>query len=231
MLQRPSSWSLIGANLIPIVGATFWGWGVFDVVFLYWLENVIIGVGNVARMVACQPVEGAFGQLAGPGSAGSNRSGRALAFANGLLPLSVLKIFMVPFFIVHYGGFCTGHVIFIFAIFGSAALAGDGASPQILVASVLGAPMIFAAVSLMASHTYSFFQNFILGGEYRRTSPMMLMGRPYGRVVVLHVAIIVGGGVVMKLGDQLPFLLLLIVLKTGLDLKLHHKEREKLGSA
>jgi hypothetical protein len=57
------------------------------------------------------------------------------------------------------------------------------------------------------------------------------MQRPYGRIVAMHIAIVLGAGFVMWLGSPLPILMILIVAKTTMDLKLHHKERLKLGGA
>jgi hypothetical protein len=50
------------------------------------------------------------------------------------------------------------------------------------------------------------------------------MVAPYSRVVVLHVAIILGGIAAMALGSPLWALLVLVALKVALDLKAHVKE-------
>jgi hypothetical protein len=47
--QRWSVWALIAANLVPLGGVLFAGWSAFEVVFLYWLENLIIGFSTSAR--------------------------------------------------------------------------------------------------------------------------------------------------------------------------------------
>jgi hypothetical protein len=52
----------------------------------------------------------------------------------------------------------------------------------------------------------------------------MLMARPYGRVMVLHVTVLIGGFAAMALGSPVWALLLLLALKIGLDLKAHIKE-------
>jgi Family of unknown function (DUF6498) len=41
---RASAWALVAANVLPLVGVLLWGWSAFDIVALYWVENVIIGV-------------------------------------------------------------------------------------------------------------------------------------------------------------------------------------------
>ena len=56
----------------------------------------------------------------------------------------------------------------------------------------LGA-VLLAVVALAISHGLSFWFNYLGRGEYRRTSPAGQMFAPYGRLVVLHITIIVGG--------------------------------------
>jgi len=50
------------------------------------------------------------------------------------------------------------------------------------------------------------------------------MSRPYVRVVVLHIAIILGGIGAVALGSPLWALLVLLAMKIGLDLKAHVDE-------
>ena len=39
------------ANVIPLIGALGWGWGLRSVMLLYWAENVIVGFWALARML------------------------------------------------------------------------------------------------------------------------------------------------------------------------------------
>jgi len=57
---RLSSALLVGANLVPLFGVLLWDWPMFDVMALYWAENVIAGVLTVVRMVIASPVAGTF---------------------------------------------------------------------------------------------------------------------------------------------------------------------------
>lgn len=56
------------------------------------------------------------------------------------------------------------------------------------------------------------------------------MTQPYTRVVVLHLVILGDGFLVQALGSAVPALVLLIVLKTAIDLTAHLAERRKLGT-
>jgi hypothetical protein len=83
---------------------------------------------------------------------------------------------------------------------------------------------LFAFVALVISHGISFVMNFLLAGERETLTLRDLMGAPYGRIVVLHVAIILGGFAVMALGEPVALLVVLVLLKLGLDIKLHLRE-------
>jgi hypothetical protein len=87
--------------------------------------------------------------------------------------------------------------------------------------------MWWCVFALAASHLWSFFVNYLGRGEYRRTVVAVLMAQPYARIVILHVAILLGGFVSMALGSNIGILMLLIVGKTTLDLSLHLHERMK----
>ena len=57
-----------------------------------------------------------------------------------------------------------------------------------------------------------------------------LMHQPYARVIVLHITIIAGGFVILALGSPVMGLVLLVALKSGVDVKAHLKERRKFAS-
>ena len=196
MYRQPSSLVLILANLVPLVGVLVLQWDVLTILLLYWTESVIVGVINVLRMVTCQ-------------GASSGQS----------------RYFLIPFFTVHYGAFCYGHLIAVLGFFSDSALdAGVTAALE-----ELWQPSYWVVVAAISgSHLFSFFTNFIGRGERKQATPPMLVQRPYGRIVVMHVAIVVGAGLVDWFGSPMPLLLVLIAAKTVLDLKLHEKERRKL---
>jgi hypothetical protein len=54
-----------------------------------------------------------------------------------------------------------------------------------------------------------------------------LFWQPYARVVVMHLTILVGGGVALTIGAPPLILMVMVVLKTGADLVSHSLERRK----
>ena len=66
--------------------------------------------------------------------------------------------------------------------------------------------MVLSAALLAASHVVSYFTNFLGRGEYLRVTPQGQMLSVYGRVVVLHVTIVAGAGLVGAFGTPSAFM-------------------------
>ena len=197
----PSAYVLLATNLIPLVGVLLHNWTVFQVLLLYWCENVVVGGFNVLRMLTARPKS-------------------EVAWA--------MKLLMIPFFCVHYGMFTFIHGMIVVAMFGGGATLG-GSSGTTLLHAVRGAGITIPVAALVASHGFSFFHNYLGGGEYQRVFLPQLMFRPYGRIVVLHLTVLLGGFLVMALGAPVAAIVFLVGLKTAIDLGAHLKERVKFG--
>ena len=212
--------ALIGANLIPLAGILLFSWDVKFIVILYWLENLVAGFYNILKMV-----------LVKPGQDGTNLG----------------KVFLIPFFCLHYGGFCAVHGMILTAIF----KIGSGHSPidtggtwwgplvflemlvQVIARIWQNRPpeMIWAIIGLTISHGISFIENFIIGREYRAASLREQMHRPYQRIVIMHLTIIAGGFFVMRLNSPMPLMAALVLLKITFDIHLHRKAHGRAKNA
>ncbi len=209
--RRVSLLSLVVVNLLPLLGVLFFNWDVAALVVLYWSENLVLGFFTILKMLVKSP-------LAGLGSS--------------------------LFFTIHYGGFCAVHGLFILVMLVSEDINPFPEDPwpvflvfpQLLLNVVRlvleQAPpeWLLAFCALFVSHGISFFVNFMRGPEREQLTQRQLMGAPYGRIVVLHIAIIFGGFAVMALGQPLLMLVVLVLLKLGLDIKLHLREHRRLGA-
>jgi hypothetical protein len=201
----PSALVLLAANLVPLYGVLALDWPVFPLLVLFWLENVAIGLINALRMLLANPAE---------------------------VTLWAGKLVMVPFFCVHYGMFTLAHGVFVFALFGGkdyeALTKGfwpTDAASHAIAQNNLALPL----AALAASHLFSFGWNYLWRGEFRDAEIGKLMAQPYGRVVVLHLTILLGGFAATTLGSPLWALLLLLALKIAIDLAAHLKEHAKLA--
>lgn len=197
-----SATALVLANLVPLAGVLLFGWDVFVVVFLFWLENVVVGFFNLLRMLWVER--------------GAER-----------FPLA--KLFVMPFFLVHYGMFTAIHGVFVLVLFGGMADRVSGFPTVRSVTEIVSQYHLWIPVlALFASHGYSFVANYVARQEYRRVTLQQLMQQPYSRVVVLHLTILLGGFLVMALKLPMVGALLLVVLKIGVDLRAHLREHARL---
>ncbi len=96
--------------------------------------------------------------------------------------------------------------------------------------SVIPPQVRFAVLALFISHGVSFVQNYLLKREYATAKPDKLMGSPYGRIVVMHITIPAGGFLTMAIGSPAPLLVVLVVLKTVLEVGLHNRAHKKTAA-
>lgn len=117
----------------------------------------------------------------------------------------------IVFFFIHYGIFTTAHGMVLFSIFKSPA-------PVFEIALVL--------FSLFVSHGISYHTNFIGKEEYLHISPSEQMFAPYYRVVVMHVTVLAGAVFIKSTGSPISVLVILVLVKTVVDLILHFSEHK-----
>jgi hypothetical protein len=203
-----SGWALVAANIVPLMGVGFWGWDTFTLLYLFWMENVILGGYNILR----------------------------IATASVQRPIQHLsKILIIPFFCFHYGLFTLAHGTILLEIFGEQRL---GAVPSELGKTLLG-PVLFAfwkllpdiwlpLLALTLSHGISFASNYIRNGEYKLVNSEEAMFSPYGRVIVLHIAILGGGFAAQAIGEPMLALVALVLVKIVFDLAAHQSQHEQV---
>lgn len=203
---------LIIANLIPIYGVLVHDWPIFPLILLYWLENLWLGVLQLVRLMMLPAAEGLT-------------AGKML----------VGKLFLLPFFTIHYGMFCMIHGVFVFAMFG-----GDRGSfgtsffptPSAVIAAVEQYRLQYALLALALSHLISLLRHVFFAREQDApgVGPAVIHGGIYQRIVVLHIAILFGSFFVMAFGSPIFALILLIGLKTTFDYLAHRKQHEKAAA-
>ena len=134
----------------------------------------------------------------------------------------IQRIFMTVFFSVHYGMFCFGHGIFVVNLFG-----GDLDSIPAALQIITQNGLQLALIALVISHGFSFMQNFLMRGEFKRLSISDVMFSPYKKIIVLPVFIIFSGMVLQTLGVTQIGLIVLAIVKIFADLMAHEIEHKK----
>jgi uncharacterized membrane protein len=197
----PSVILLVVANLVPFYGVFFSHWKVFPILILFWMENVVIGIFNVFKMLLASPTKP----------------------SNWLT-----KILIIPFFCFHYGIFTLVHGIFVFAFFGDFLVSDTNLSNKDLVFQTIGNFQLgWAILALFLSHALSFAINYIGKGEYKQANVDNLASQPYLRVFIMQVTIIAGGFLATSFGSPVFALLVLIFLKTFIDIQAHLREHKQ----
>ncbi len=204
----------IVAAAIVTYGVLILGWSVFVVIALFWFENVVIGVLNLAKI----------------GVSGARVGGAGL----------IAALALGAFFTVHYGMFTVVHGVFVAMLFGQPELNGSlnglfsplGRMLAYLFADRDGWLAAVAIVVLQAAAfiRWSSATRMESFGSDLASLPA-LMFAPYGRIVILHVTIIASGVLVAALKLPLLGALLLVVLKLAFDIAVTNKPATPRGSA
>lgn len=197
---------LVLANLVPLIGVVWFGWNIHALVVIYWLESASIGVASVAK-IRCAQGEDDPDMLPSlsfndkPIKSFVGQSNRRIAI----------------FFAFHYGAFWVVHGVFVLVFFGL--YPGLSAARPGIVAPAAGA--------LFVHHAVSYRVNYIGEREYEQNGPVTLMVEPYRRVIVLHFTILLGAFAVAGMGAPVGALIVMVVVKTALDVRAHLKEHDR----
>jgi len=133
-------------------------------------------------------------------------------------------LFTTPFVIGGFGAFMSVHFLFIYYFFVRGI---DAAGPEPFVWDALldlFVPLRPALASLFVSHGVSFFTNYLGRREYLEMDRKRQMSDLYKRILVMHLTVIIGGFATMLLRAPEAALLLLIAMKTAVDLRAHRKQ-------
>jgi hypothetical protein len=203
---RAAEAGLVLANLVPLVGVAFFDWDLHSLLVIYWLESAAVGLASVAKILNAEGTDDAadlpsFQLNSRPVSSFVGAPNRRVA----------------GFFATHYGTFWIVHGVFVLlfpVIFPGLEPAGP---------SVVGV----AGVGLAGYHAVSYRANFVGEREYERTGPVTLMVQPYRRVFVLHLTIVLGAFGVAAIGAPVGALVIMVLVKTALDLRGHWKEHDR----
>lgn len=184
--------SLILLNLVPVYGVFHWDWKSFDLIFLYWLENLIIGVFALLKLVV-YPYQNLL-QIAG-------------------------RIFPSILFTVHYGIFCLAHGCFIIFFFAPderyRTQLGDIIN---LTTVIVNQHQLGWALLALAGYQLIDWLRDLTTHWPSEEKVENIMSAPYKRIMVLHFAIIGGGFFIAGNNDPIGGLLLLIALKIANDI-------------
>jgi len=190
-------WSLIIANLIPVIGVWFLNWSAKEVFLVYCLETIIIGCFTLLKLLVT-------GLLAKSTDVWQNTGG------------SVSKQpfwFFMLFFLLHYGFFVALQMGIFFSV------SGIGDEHGITFynffskwPSLLNNEAYIMLGVFIVSYGFRFTTDFILTGDYKNSSLGYIMFQPYGRIFIQQVTVIVGS-IFLSFGAGKVFILVFAAIK------------------
>lgn len=201
---------LLLSNLIPLAGVLFWGWDTFVLLMLYWLETLIIAFWTLMRILIGADLSRSF-------------IGEVLS-----------RAFMFLFFVIHSGGFMLGHFIFLWAFYGKewsskvpvtnsiSSLPVEAFWQQMIVANGLLIPLAISFLGrgiafVIEMAKLPLWKRLVSEDHGPGRQAGALVGGLYTRIIIMHLVILGGAALAQKYGALAP-LVLLILVKTIVDL-------------
>lgn len=202
------------ANAVPLIGVLFYGWDVAFVLALFWIENLIIGIVTLLKMVIVVFRQRHYSELA-----------------------------VCAFFVLHYGVFCMAHGALLWSLLdlgtldpnlyfsarsdGLAEVFVDGATVFLSFLDQFGEALQWAVLALTLSHGIRLIEHFVLRGDVFNANVNQLMSQPYPRIVILHAGLLLGAIILEKLGSPVWLLVIIVLLKMAADVINYRKTPEQ----
>lgn len=157
-----SSLALVISNIVTIGIALWEKWDLFQVIWIYWGQSIIIGYYNWKRIRCLKQFSTENFKMDDKPVQPTKDTQKKVAF----------------FFAIHYGGFHLGYLIFLWI-----------ESPNLSWFDIIG--IVFCYVLFAFNHRFSFRQN-LENDLSRKPNIGTIMSFPYVRILPMHLTIILG---------------------------------------
>lgn len=191
---RLQNYILLVINFIPLAGVLFFNWNALSLILYYFTETVMIGFIHLIKMTALYFL--------------NHKNPAALAVVRtnqGLKGWSLL-----PFFVIHFGFFVLIQIVIFNGFVGHKAwrewailINGEF---RYALASLFVVKIFYLSVSLFWDH------------DLKLKLPEDVFFEPYPRIFIQQFMVLIGAWFSIFSGSMLPFLIVLILCKTLLDL-------------
>jgi hypothetical protein len=198
--SKPSTWMLIISNFVVILFAIVDNLSAIEVLWIYWIQSVIIGVFNFVKIISLKEFS----------TKDFRRGGKELQ------PTSAVKISTGIFFLFHYGFF---H--FVYAMF----LGGFSVMSKESTSATVYNYLWFTSLVFFISYLIEYIQSLRNSSE-EIPNLGALMFAPYLRIIPMHLTIILGGflgmiGSLLNIDINISIIVLFVGIKTFVDLITH----------
>ena len=193
---------LILTNIVTIIFAIKGNWNLITLIWIFWSQSVIIGIFNFIKIINLKEFTTENFKI-------NDRP---------VKPTEYTKKFTAFFFLIHYGFFHLGYLIFLLS--SSAELNGV---PVIYNNSVPASEIILILITILiffSNHLFSYLKNKENDSKKVRNIGTVMFF-PYARIIPIHLTICFG---IFLIGPE--GILFFLVLKTLSDVIMHQIEHK-----
>jgi hypothetical protein len=210
--KSPAVISLILVNGFLLILALFQDWRLYDIVFTYWLETIVIGFFAIFKMYK---------------ASGGTEDDNFRKIDDVMVEVDPIKTPFVLFFLLHFSAFTAIHGMFIQMSMNTSTIGDKYSKLAIDWSAVFDWAVCVGVAGLFISHGVSFFKNYIGKKEHDHTTFSREMWLPYKRILIIH-GFIFGCAILFNNVHEshLIFISILIILKTTIDLTLYSKRHD-----
>jgi len=195
---KPSTWMLIFSNVVVIFFAIVDNLSAVEVLWIYWIQSVIVGVFNFVKIISLKEFS-TVGLRRGAGGE--------------LPPTKAAKISTAIFFLIHYGFFHFVYAMFLGGFSGITRTSSSGSQANYL---------LFTSLIFFISYLIEYIQS---ARTQTEEIPNLgaVMFAPYFRIIPMHMTIIFGGfismlGAIFEVKIDLAIIVLFVGIKTYIEL-------------
>lgn len=210
LIPTPSNAFIWLNSILMLVGIFVLHWKPEVVIIAYFLETIIIGVIHIFKLLIV--LRYGDKQLIDP-----TKKDIFTGFS------------VIPFFIFHYFFFIFVQSIFIFEMLGDM-IPSENGSFNVFgnYAYLLSQHDVFMAfLTLAFSNVAMTFKNFVLPGEFRRTTTSKLYFQPYVRIFIQQFVTIFAWFFMFVSSSAMAASLMIIIFRLGVDLFLNKASMDK----
>lgn len=170
-MHNRSLYQQILFNFIPVLGYWFLNWNMFSIVYIYWVEAVIIGLFVSLKVL-----------IARGGNADIPEWSKYTRFVAAFKLLLFRWGIMLFYWIF----------ILVFVALGQGKMDSQQVISNMSVLVMMDSGFNIAVMAFFLSQVIDFIQNFILNDEYKEKHPSAYRSLFDSRTIIIHVVIVLG---------------------------------------
>jgi len=171
-VQRNSIYQQLLLNLVPVAGYWFLDWSMFAIVYIYWVEALLVGFFLAIRVLFSKGIDPVTNK---PASLAIRVS---KSFKTMLVRTAILLFYWL--------------FILVFVALGQGKLGTEEHTKNVEIIFFFNSSFNIAVFAFFLSQLQEFLRDFILTGRYKTEIPTHFISFFDARTIVIHVVIVLG---------------------------------------